>query len=1481
MRRRKRDHKQRKSSQRRGRMVKRRDLRVESLEMRALLDGSPWHNSSDPMDVNDDSRVTPLDAAIVISDLNKNGPRVLGGQPPGLLAQTTSNSSASSTPSAFVDVNGDGAATPLDAAILISRLNTANLVGEEEVGVRLEITDTSDNPIDTATVGDDLLLKVFVQDLRADVAVEDLGLFSAYVDIAFDSTLVAIAPDRTGTFLDELTFGPNFGGINSGDDSVAGLIDDAGSSGSVGPPPGTADELLLFSVPIRADSAGLATFLISNADNVLLETNFAEPPSAVDVSLINYVSDSIEITAVPEPVDAVDDTFDVDEDSEDNPLDVLFNDDITTAGTLVITDFSTPDNGGTVVNNGDSLTYTPATDFFGDETFTYDISDGLGNTDTATVVVSVAPQNDDPIAMDDDFVTAEDSTNVLLDVLFNDNQGPDTSETLTITGFSTPDSGGQLVNNGSSLTYTPAADFFGTETFTYTVSDGNNGTAQATVEVEVTPLNDDPTANDDPLSVTRDTTDNVLNVLSNDSILPDAGETLTIMSVGPTDMGGTVTNTGTSLLYTPLAGFVGDETFTYTINDGNTGTATATVVVTVNDTGPLVRVRLEATDLGGTPITEIDFGRSYLVNAYVEDIREDVDPADLGVFSAYFDVLFDTSLASAVLKEIQQVELTGGPTGGTFSLTFGGEEVTGIAFDATASAVQSALESLSSIGVGNVTVEGIDGGPWNVRFVGDLAGIDVALIEGDGTSLTGGTSPTVSVIETSSVDPSDPLDFAAAFDFGDSYFNGTRAVNGADRFDDVGAFQGGVSPLGGDELLLFTVEMHADGIGVVDYSPTGANSPLPEIEIVLLAPPPPATVPNSLVEFVGASIEHVEATGAVNDTASVIEDSSGNALDVLANDFVVSGGTLSISAVGATSDGGIVVNNGTSLTYTPAADFFGVETFTYTIVDGLGGTDTATVSVTVTPTNDPPNAIDDLFDTILEDSVAVNLDVLDNDETAPDAADEVLTIISISATDNGGVVINNGSSLTYTPAADFDGVETFTYTIEDEGGLQDTATVTIDIVPVIDFMANDDELTVPEDSIEAPLDVLANDDSEVPSALQILSVGPTDMGGTVINDGDQLLYTPAPDFFGFETFTYTMNAGEGGESTATVTVEVTNVNDPPTANDDTFEINAQSTGNVLDVLFNDEITPDVGETLSISAVGTASNGGTIVNNGDTLTYSPAPDFFGPQETFTYTASDGNGGFSTATVTIDILIPPSSVTGFVYVDSNGDGAKSPVEQVLGGVEVRIQGTDVLGAPVDRVTYTAGDGSYTFDGLIGGEYTLTEIQPMFFLDGVDTPGSAGGTSDPTGDEIEFDLPVGVAATDYNFGELGLHPAYSSIWFYLASTPDSYVLATANPGESIDWFTFQEGWEGVADVEILLSIDLSTVDLTVEDVFGNRSTLSLDVATDDRVQLIAEADGRYAVVITGGVLDYFADFGTATGPLFSSTSENDVVDAAFAGL
>ena len=179
---------------------------------------------------------------------------------------------------------------------------------------------------------------------------------------------------------------------------------------------------------------------------------------------------------------------------------------------------------------------------------------------------------------------------------------------------------------------------------------------------------------------------------------------------------------------------------------------------------------------------------------------------------------------------------------------------------------------------------------------------------------------------------------------------------------------------------------------------------------------------------------------AVDDTARVAEDSEAS-VAVLSNDSDADGDTLTIESFTQGTNGSVVIS-GSNLVYTPSANFNGSDSFTYTINDGTGLTDTATVSVTVTAVNDNPVANDDSATT--EEDVAVTISLVANDT---DIDGDSLSIESVGTASNGSVVNNGNGTVTYTPNAGFFGSDSFTYVVSD-GSATDTATVRVTVTEV-------------------------------------------------------------------------------------------------------------------------------------------------------------------------------------------------------------------------------------------------------------------------------------------------------------------------------------------------------------------------------------------------------------------------------------------------
>ena len=296
---------------------------------------------------------------------------------------------------------------------------------------------------------------------------------------------------------------------------------------------------------------------------------------------------TVSVTVLPAPVNespsAADDSVST---AEDTPavIDVKANDSDPNGDDISIASVGAAQHGTVAVLDG-RITYTPEADFHGTDTFDYTITDG-DLTDTASVTVTVAPVNDAPVAVDDVVTVAGSSVANVINVLGNDTD-VDTTDTLTVTAVGTPTQGGSVaINADKTLSYTPAAGFSGTETFTYITSDGTDA-ATGTVTVTVTPVapaNTPPVAVNDTYTMPTGATSATVNVVANDT---DAdGDTLTVTAVtGATN--GTTTFTGGTITYTPTTGYAGTETLTYTVSDvTDTATATLTIVITTDNLAP-------------------------------------------------------------------------------------------------------------------------------------------------------------------------------------------------------------------------------------------------------------------------------------------------------------------------------------------------------------------------------------------------------------------------------------------------------------------------------------------------------------------------------------------------------------------------------------------------------------------------------------------------------------------------------------------------------------------------------------------------------------------------------------------------------------------------------------------------------------------------------------------------------------------------------
>ncbi len=277
------------------------------------------------------------------------------------------------------------------------------------------------------------------------------------------------------------------------------------------------------------------------------------------------------------------------------------------------------------------------------------------------------------------------------------------------------------------------------------------------------------------------------------------------------------------------------------------------------------------------------------------------------------------------------------------------------------------------------------------------------------------------------------------------------------------------------------------------------------------------------------------APNALSDSASTAFETPVT-LNVLANDSDPDGDTLQVTAVNATN-GSAVINANGNITYTPATGFSGLSSFSYSISDGQGGSDSANISVEVAAapvTNSAPVASNDSASTAFE--TAVKITVLANDY---DPEGDSIEVSSVNA-NNGSARINVDGTVTFTPASGFSGATSLSYSIRDAQGASDSAIVSINVaaapVPTVNEapVASDDSASMDTlSSITIP--VLNNDHDPEGSTLRITGFTQGNKGDVRLNANGTLTYTPGKPFKQDDSFSYTIT---DGEKTATASVYV-------------------------------------------------------------------------------------------------------------------------------------------------------------------------------------------------------------------------------------------------------------------------------------------------------------------------------------------------------
>jgi hypothetical protein len=176
-------------------------------------------------------------------------------------------------------------------------------------------------------------------------------------------------------------------------------------------------------------------------------------------------------------------------------------------------------------------------------------------------------------------------------------------------------------------------------------------------------------------------------------------------------------------------------------------------------------------------------------------------------------------------------------------------------------------------------------------------------------------------------------------------------------------------------------------------------------------------------------------------------------------------------------------------------------------------------------------------------------------------------------------------------------------------------------------------------------------------------------------------------------------------------------------------------------------------------------------------------------------------------TADATVAESSISGSVYFDTDNDGARDDGELGISRVLVSLVGTDDQGQQVSRTTRTNSHGQYSFDGLVAGDYVITQTQPSLTIDGTDTIGTAGGNV--SNDRFEISLGESEAAEDYLFGERGRSARSVSLTDFFSKTKRDNALLVSDSEGHVQWYCMQGEWSRYEDA----NVDSDSSEITVE--------------------------------------------------------------------
>lgn len=442
------------------------------------------------------------------------------------------------------------------------------------------------------------------------------------------------------------------------------------------------------------------------------------------------------------------------------------------------------------------------------------------------------------------------------------------------------------------------------------------------------------------------------------------------------------------------------------------------------------------------------------------------------------------------------------------------------------------------------------------------------------------------------------------------------------------------------------------------------------------------------------NVSAVNDAPVVTDRTSATAEDTDDTITLTATD-VDSPSPYSYSITSAPTRGTATISRGV-VTYTPNADWNGSDSFRYTASDSAGATSgEGTVTINVSAVNDAPVAPDQTVEAVAGTPKRVKVSATDVDSSS--------LSYRITTNPTNGVASYAAGVITYTASDSFIGTDTVVWAASD-GSLSDPGTITFNVSqPNHAPTTTETSATVAEDSSVAI--TLPATDSDGDALTFTLIAAPT--RGSVTIAGDVATYTPGANYYGGDSFRFRANDGELDSNVSEVSITVSGVNDPPTANDLSVTTDEDTTVTVRPTAT--DIDSRSGFTYAVT---TQPSRGSALISGTTILYTPDDDFNGT-DSFTYTANDGEADSVPATVTVEVapvndapLAPMVSANTLVdqaitirhaYYDADGDSVSITLDEGARHGDVRRTSAGFRYTPdegfvgQDRFTFYVSDGT----------------------------------------------------------------------------------------------------------------------------------------------------------------------------------------------